>query len=107
MDEYLSKPLKQNQLIQTIMKLATLGGALNDSLVNDLRATPNDEYPPSGTDGFLAPKSPARPGLEPRAFTDALNQASGGSPSILSVDVLDPMDKVSSAAFYAIRGISC
>ncbi|CCU76820.1 putative autoinducer 2 sensor kinase/phosphatase luxQ/two component histidine kinase [Blumeria hordei DH14] len=28
MDEYLSKPLKQNHLIQTILKCATLGGAL-------------------------------------------------------------------------------
>lgn len=28
MDEYLSKPLQQNQLIQTILKCATLGGAL-------------------------------------------------------------------------------
>ena len=28
MDEYLSKPLQQNHLIQTILKCATLGGAL-------------------------------------------------------------------------------
>lgn len=28
MDEYLSKPLQQNQLIQTILKCATLGGPL-------------------------------------------------------------------------------
>ena len=28
MDEYLSKPLKQNQMMQTILKCATLGGSL-------------------------------------------------------------------------------
>jgi osomolarity two-component system sensor histidine kinase NIK1 len=32
MDEYLSKPLKQNQLIQTILKCATLGGAYADAV---------------------------------------------------------------------------
>lgn len=31
MDEYLSKPLQQNHLIQTILKCATLGGALSSN----------------------------------------------------------------------------
>lgn len=30
MDEYLAKPLKQNQMIQTILKCATLGGSFSD-----------------------------------------------------------------------------
>ncbi|KAF8847612.1 hypothetical protein BDZ45DRAFT_607216 [Acephala macrosclerotiorum] len=34
MDEYLPKPLKQNHLIQTISKCATLGGALLEKGTN-------------------------------------------------------------------------
>ncbi|TVY87070.1 Histidine protein kinase, partial [Lachnellula willkommii] len=44
MDEYLSKPLKQNHLIQTILKCATLGGALLEK-GRDVRSSPNEEHP--------------------------------------------------------------
>src|ERR1700712_2622606 len=74
MDEYLSKPLKQNHLIQTILKCATLGGALLEK-GRDVRSSPNDEPPKLGT-GTLpgAPVSSSssavpRPPIEPRATT--------------------------------------
>ena len=70
MDEYLSKPLKQNHLIQTILKCATLGGALLEK-GRDVRSSPNDESPaitpngqPPAIDANLL-----RPPIEPRAFT--------------------------------------
>lgn len=111
MDEYLSKPLKQNQLIQTIVKCATLGGALaaqndqrnsvvsspNDVPGEDARdgaRTPNDETP-RGTPmppnaGGLTPK---RPKIESRAFTE--RDAGGDSPRLMSVDVADTPERVS------------
>lgn len=36
MDEYLSKPLQQNHLIQTILKCATLGGVLAQNRDRDM-----------------------------------------------------------------------
>jgi len=63
MDEYLSKPLKPNQLIQTLLKCATLGDASRDS--------------------------PRRPGLVDRGFTDA-GPSGMASPN---VEEEDPMQR--------------
>jgi len=90
MDEYLSKPLKQNQLIQTILKCATLGGALSEGNANDSRLTGRDDTLSAGSSA-LPPKSPGRPSLEIRAFTAA---GQGQSPSIMSAEAGDLMDKV-------------
>ena len=109
MDEYLSKPLKQNQLIQTIVKCATLGGALAPqtdqrnsvvSMPNDVPGderdgtkTPNEETPrgtPIPNAGGLTPK---RPKIENRAFTE--RDAGGDSPRLMSVDVADSPESVS------------
>ncbi|TAQ83502.1 hypothetical protein B7494_g8174 [Chlorociboria aeruginascens] len=73
MDEYLSKPLKQNHLIQTILKCATLGGALLEK-GRDVRTSPNDDSPkaqPKATSNnhSTAGNSALRPPLEPRAYT--------------------------------------
>jgi osomolarity two-component system sensor histidine kinase NIK1 len=46
MDEYLSKPLKPNHLIQTILKCATLGGQLLEK-GRESRTSAKDEAPPS------------------------------------------------------------
>jgi osomolarity two-component system sensor histidine kinase NIK1 len=81
MDEYLSKPLKQNQLIQTILKCATLGGALHQANESQV------ELVQSMATGI------SRPSIEVRAYTTAQD---GDSPSIM-VDMTDPMDKVSLA----------
>jgi osomolarity two-component system sensor histidine kinase NIK1 len=66
MDEYLSKPLQQNQLIQTILKCATLGGALlekNRERELALQAEAKASGRMEGERGML------RPGLEGRSFT--------------------------------------
>uniref|UniRef100_A0A093XSG6 histidine kinase n=1 Tax=Talaromyces marneffei PM1 TaxID=1077442 RepID=A0A093XSG6_TALMA len=62
MDEYLSKPLKQNQMIQTILKCATLGGNFMEK---------NKESRLAGPEGHLAPVAAhqPRPGMEGRAIT--------------------------------------
>jgi len=75
MDEYLSKPLKQNHMIQTILKCATLGGALLEK-GRDIRSSAKDETPmlgsPNGLPGVPTPVlSPGnlRPAIEARAVT--------------------------------------
>lgn len=84
MDEYLSKPLKQNQLIQTILKCATLGGVLQQA--NDTPiTTPNEEL---NRLGVITPK---RPQLEARAYTQ---QNQGESPSIISDASINPLENV-------------
>ncbi|KAF2401591.1 hypothetical protein EJ06DRAFT_474895 [Trichodelitschia bisporula] len=113
MDEYLSKPLKQNQLIQTILKCATLGGALLEQQQYEGRASstetadaplgPNlvagstssggggsalgSDGGSLGADGSGA-DSPHRPSLEMRAQTEMTR---ADSPSFLTADQTDPM----------------
>jgi osomolarity two-component system sensor histidine kinase NIK1 len=85
MDEYLSKPLKQNQLIQTILKCSALGGALLEQ----------GHVP--GVDGqegsaTLSPSSLnhtlRRPGLDVRSSTEI----GPASPSIVAADQADPFN---------------
>ncbi|KAF2664210.1 hypothetical protein BT63DRAFT_407088 [Microthyrium microscopicum] len=85
MDEYLSKPLKQNQLIQTILKCATLGGALQQA-----HESPLD----SGLQKH--PTHPSRPSLEIRAYT----QQAAESPAIISDATENPMEKVRNHSSY-------
>lgn len=88
MDEYLSKPLKPNQLIQTILKCATLESDFN---VHDLRPLGPSSYSklrdPDGT-----PKKVQRPSMEIRAYTQPPEHDE--SPRILSIEPTDIMDKV-------------
>jgi osomolarity two-component system, sensor histidine kinase NIK1 len=91
MDEYLSKPLQQNHLIQTILKCATLGGALlekNRERELDLQKeknTPEKQRAP----GQL------RPSLEARALTSS-SRLTGNmdSPALVTADQDDPMKAV-------------
>jgi osomolarity two-component system sensor histidine kinase NIK1 len=113
MDEYLSKPLKQNHLIQTILKCATLGGHLLEK-GRDARTSPNDEVPSSlPTASSLTPAAavaatPAaaassflRPPLEPRAFTTTgtINHGSLENPALVAGDQEDPLARVSDTSF--------
>jgi len=92
MDEYLSKPLKQNQLIQTILKCATLGGAL----LEHSHVTPTDggddrgipHTPTKDLNGIPLNGISRRPPLEFRANTEV---GLGGSPSIVTADQADPL----------------
>lgn len=63
MDEYLSKPLKQNHLIQTILKCATLGGQLLEKGREPRQSTkeekPTKIGPPVKAPQPLSPLSPA------------------------------------------------
>ena len=101
MDEYLSKPLKQNHLIQTILKCATLGGALLEK-GRDVRASAKDENSKSVVaNGTLSPSagssSNARPAIEPRAITTSgpITHGSLESPAIVPADGEDPLARVS------------
>ena len=74
MDEYLSKPLKPNQLIQTILKCATMGDTV----------------------GKAAPRR--RPGLADRGYTEIVPSGME-SPALLTADMADPMARVSCSLF--------
>lgn len=91
MDEYLSKPLQQNQLIQTILKCATLGGPLLEknrerelALHSETKAASMDD------DGSIL-----RPSLEVRAFSsrEPLTNTAQESPSLVSADETDPFGR--------------
>jgi osomolarity two-component system sensor histidine kinase NIK1 len=103
MDEYLSKPLKQNHLIQTILKCATLGGALLEK-GRDVRPSAKDEAKPPVTNGSATPtqakSSLLRPPIEPRAFTATgpIGHGSLESPAIVTVDGDDPLARVCKSA---------
>jgi osomolarity two-component system sensor histidine kinase NIK1 len=80
--DYLSKPLRQNQLIQTILRCATLGGHLYD----------HEKHAPTMPDINLPADSPAstpkkRPALDQRGFTERGQAAQ--SPSLLAADQTD------------------
>lgn len=88
MDEYLSKPLQQNHLIQTILKCATLGGPLLEknrerelAIQADAKASSHNQ---SGQ-GHL------RPALEGRAFTTRkpMTGPSLASPALVAADQED------------------
>jgi osomolarity two-component system sensor histidine kinase NIK1 len=86
MDEYLSKPLKQNQLIQTILKCSTPGRMFDRGQAGDGADDRNRLSPP--VIGQASGGSPKRPGLDLRSATE-LGPA---SPSILTVDQTDPFN---------------
>ncbi|RDW77333.1 two-component osmosensing histidine kinase BOS1p [Coleophoma cylindrospora] len=100
MDEYLSKPLKQNHLIQTILKCATLGGALLEK-GRDVRTSPKDDKPARLTNGGISPAtSPgskdSRPSLETRAITTTgpITHGSVESPTIVTAEQEDPLARL-------------
>jgi len=91
MDEYLSKPLQQNHLIQTILKCATLGGQLLEknrerdlAQQSRVKATGNEQ-----------PQSHLRPPLENRAFSsiEPMTGPSLASPSLVTADQEDPITR--------------
>jgi osomolarity two-component system sensor histidine kinase NIK1 len=103
MDEYLSKPLKQNHLIQTILKCATLGGQLLEK-GRETRTSAKDETPgmvankaPVSSATVAAPTNGLRPQLEPRAFTTTgpISHGSLENPAIVSPSEDDPLARVS------------
>jgi len=100
MDDYLSKPLRQNQLIQTILRCATISSTLYENEQRqhaNSRMAPPELHLPPGTTPSSTPKGPTqRPHLEARGYTERA-VAGDGSPSLLAADQADPMDRVSSS----------
>ncbi|KAM7191551.1 putative histidine kinase [Naviculisporaceae sp. PSN 640] len=99
MDEYLSKPLQQNHLIQTILKCATLGGQLLEKnrereltrAVDAATVSRRDNGSPSSYTSRVQ-AAQLRPGLTNRALTVAETMAGGlESPSIVTADQDDPL----------------
>lgn len=104
MDEYLTKPLKQNQMMQTILKCATLGGKLlergkekrlsaKDGAIEDelgpLTQTASPGPPPAVVNGMR------RPHIEERAMTSSgPGNENLESPALLSADQHDPLQRV-------------
>jgi osomolarity two-component system, sensor histidine kinase NIK1 len=124
MDEYLSKPLHQNHLIQTILKCATLGGALleknRERELEQLKADREAAKAAAAADGAsdgsaeasssgaaaaaavaAAPSSSVasllRPTLGDRAVTSLPGSALLDSPALLTVDEADPMTRARSS----------
>lgn len=92
MDEYLSKPLQQNHLIQTILKCATLGGPLLEknrerelALQADTKSSGQKEF-----NGGLM-----RPSLENRSFStrEPMTNTAVESPSLFAANQDDPMSR--------------
>jgi osomolarity two-component system sensor histidine kinase NIK1 len=96
MDDYLSKPLRQNQLIQTILRCATISSTLYEKERHSMDRMAPPELRLSSVEGSSStPKSSAqRPHLEARGYTERA-VAGDGSPSLLAADQADPMDRVS------------
>lgn len=96
MDEYLSKPLKPSQLIQTILKCASIGGVLLDKKRDHRLSGLNGEaggipvVPISGTASSSGPPTPKRPEMALRGWTAGLE-----SPAILTAEAGDPLQRVS------------
>lgn len=76
MDEYLSKPLKQNTLIQVILKCATLGGPLLERGSGLMSAQMQDDSERVSR----ACSSTNRPLLEPRTATTHAPRGLGNAP---------------------------
>ena len=95
MDEYLSKPLQQGHLIQTILKCATLGGPLlekNRERGNHMKLQ-NDSSKSSSSSSKEGSRGLLRPPLETRSYTtrDPITSTGKESPSLVMADQEDPL----------------
>lgn len=98
MDEYLSKPLQQNHLIQTILKCATLGGQLLEknrerelARTADTATSGRRDNPAlaAAYQSAAATNNATRPALSTRAITTAELD----SPSLVTADQEDPISR--------------
>ncbi|KAK2879453.1 hypothetical protein FQN49_000864 [Arthroderma sp. PD_2] len=74
MDEYLSKPLKQTQMMQTILKCTTLGGPLLEKSNNESRLGINTQMHGRSrmhSSDYRDRRPRLDPRLEPRAYGGA------------------------------------
>ncbi|TLS29345.1 hypothetical protein PpBr36_01159 [Pyricularia pennisetigena] len=99
MDEYLSKPLQQNHLIQTILKCATLGGALlEQNRERELELARHAEHKGGLSADPARASSVMRPPLHHRPVTTAESLSGGAeSPSLMANDGEDPIQRARSS----------
>lgn len=94
MDEYLTKPLKQNEMMQTILKCATLGGKLLQK-GKEARLSAKDDKTSEIRGGVAIIGHKKRPTIENRAITAAgavlTQDGDRRSPSLLSAEMQDPL----------------
>lgn len=93
MDEYLSKPLQQNHLIQTILKCATLGGALAQNRERDISRQADakaagQRVPTDITANYLRNQRPAL-----QSHGSDIVKSRMESPALVSVDQEDPLSR--------------
>ncbi|CAI7639393.1 uncharacterized protein N7487_004513 [Penicillium crustosum] len=102
MDEYLSKPLKQNQMMQTILKCATLGGSLLEKSKESRISSSGEMHPNYSMNENQQPQPPQqrskqqplpspRPVVESRSITSSGPIARGSvvSPSEEKEEMID------------------
>ncbi len=111
MDEYLSKPLKQNLLMQTILRVASDGVTAMFNKHVRTKSVPKHQIAQAGTEHHVsAPGSPGRPAFTERSITTTgpVNHGSVESPSLLTDGQPDPIaavhNSVSSIKLYAVFG---
>lgn len=101
MDEYLSKPLKQNLLMQTILRVASDGVTAMFKTHARTKSTASTSAKDSGSltpvaspDTLSPPTTSPRPPLTERSITTSgpVNHGSVESPSVQKDDEPDPMD---------------
>ena len=100
MDEYLSKPLKQNLLMQTILRVASDGVTAMFNKHARTKSVPKHQIPQPDADRHAsAPGSPSRPAITERSVTTTgpVNHGSVESPSVLSDNQPDPIAAVQSS----------
>ncbi|OBT90095.1 hypothetical protein VE02_02522 [Pseudogymnoascus sp. 03VT05] len=108
MDEYLSKPLKQNHLIQTILKCATLGGQLLEKIGPPVKAPlPLSPLSPaakkkaeikSGGKGNIPQENGSKAPRSTPAAGGAASPGKGGEAGSPAKEGDDPLARVSSVA---------
>lgn len=91
MDEYLSKPLQQNHLIQTILKCATLGGALTSSNRDrDITRQADAKAASRGVDTSQYLR-PGRPNVQ--SHGSEVIRGRNESPAVTTADGEDPLSR--------------
>jgi len=101
MDDYLSKPLRQNQLIQTILRCATMGSTLYDHEQRhsmEHMTGPELNLPQESPTSTPLKSGLRRPHIETRGYTE--RGVAEGSPSLLAADQSDPVDRVGGPFFF-------
>ena len=102
MDEYLTKPLKQNVMMQTILKCGMLGGKLlQKGKETRISAKDGIDRESSGSGHSKSSSISKRPGMENRAITAAGPVGGVESPGLLTADIQDPMtmERVSQVSY--------